>query len=188
MPAVAEKRVTPEAMLALNDGKRYELVDGQLVEKAMGYVASRIAALIFLRLELYLDKNPIGNANCDAWFKYPWADDLEKCRVRAPDASVVLNGRFQGGQLPTGFAEVVPDLAVEVVSPNDSYYEVNRKAAEYLAAGAQEVWLVDPDCRHIEARRKGTTRTFQMGDVLTSPELLPGFEMQLADLFKNTPA
>src|SRR5207248_854562 len=76
-------------------------------------------------------------------------------RVRRPNVSFIRAGRLPGGRLPKGHTTIAPDLAVEVVSPNDLYWEVRKKVGEYLRAGVRLVWVIDPDSRYVEVSRSG---------------------------------
>ena len=77
-----------------------------------------------------------------------------------------------------------PDLAAEVVSPNDTAREVNRKVREYLRGGVRVVWLVYPDEAEVQVRTPGgDDRTLTRGDTLTGDPVVPGFALPLADLF-----
>ena len=117
---------TPEDLLAMPDGKHYELVDGRLVERNMGAESSWIGGRIFLRLNLFCDEHQLG---------YVWpADNGYQCfahapkLVRRPDVSFIRAGRLPGGELPKGHVRIPPDLAVEVVSPNDLASELTRSS------------------------------------------------------------
>ena len=85
--------------------------------------------------------------------------------------------------------ELVPDVAVEVISPSDLYYEVEDKAEEYLEAGVIVVWVINPSNRSVRIFRR-EARPVQLGpnDELTAEEIMPGFRCRVADLFPNTTA
>ena len=103
--------------------------------------------------------------------------------VRAPDVSFVRAERVQG-ELPESFFPGAPDLAVEVLSPNDSASEVHEKAEDWLHAGCCEVWLIDP-------RRKTASKCSLTGDAVVhlpvdalTSDVLPGFELPVSRLFE----
>jgi Uma2 family endonuclease len=102
--------------------------------------------------------------------------------VRAPDVAFVGNGR---PPVPLrGFYPGAPDLAVEVLSPDDRPGYVREKVAEWLEAGARAVWVVDPDARTVtvhEPRRK--PRQLAEADTLQGGSVLPGFELPVAAVF-----
>ncbi|HEU5116690.1 MAG TPA: Uma2 family endonuclease, partial [Isosphaeraceae bacterium] len=175
-------RVTPEALLGLADGDRYELVDGDLVERPVSKTSSLIAMMVGRK---------IGN-HCDstgsAWIFGPdlgcrcFPDDPD--RVRKPDVSVVLKPRMPADQLEGGFLTIAPDLAVEVISPNDLAEDVERKIMEYLSAGVRLVWVVYPSTRSVHVfRADGSTTAVRESDRLDGGEVLPGFSVAVADLF-----
>ena len=80
---------------------------------------------------------------------------------------------------------LVPDLAVEIISPNDLYGKVKSKIREYLTAGVNEVWIVEPEFNIVTIYRSQTDFTvFSEGDELISETLLPGFRLKLSELFQ----
>lgn len=109
-------------------------------------------------------------------------DDPEK--VRKPDVSFVCKGRLPGGRIPRGHVRIAPDLAVEVISPGDLYYEVSSKVHQYLAAGITLAWVVDPETRTIEVRRAdGSATVLTEADELSGESVLPGFRCPVKELF-----
>ena len=108
--------------------------------------------------------------------------------MRGPDVSLVLGATPEDAEEQTGFIPGAPDIAVEVVSPSNTAAEIDRKVAEYLAAGAQRVWVAHPATRRnprrvIVHRADGTTVTYTGDEVITDEELLPGFSLPLSDIF-----
>jgi Uma2 family endonuclease len=175
-----QTRYTPEDLLAMPDGKSYELVDGQLVEKDMGLQSSYIAGLIVTLLTTFVRTHQPG------WVFLP--DASFQCfpdnpnKVRRPDASYIPLAKLP--QVPEGHCPIAPDLAVEVMSPNDLVDDVDEKVAEYLAAGVRLVWVVKPKRRIVEIHRaNGTSTILHAPDDLTGEDILPGFRCRVADLF-----
>jgi Uma2 family endonuclease len=104
--------------------------------------------------------------------------------VRKPDASFVARGRFTDGVIPKGDVGFAPDLAVEVVSPNDFYDEIDVKVSEYLGAGVRLVWIVSPATKTVLVRRPDKTcAALDVSDTLSGEEVLPGFTCAVAELF-----
>ena len=173
---------TPEDLLAMRDGERFELVDGQLVERNMGSESSWVAGRIFLLISTFVEQHRLG---------WTWpADNGYQCfpdepnKVRKPDASFIARGRLPDGRPSLGFETVPPDLAVEVISPNDIFYEVDAKVEEYLRAGVQLVWVVNPEARTIAVHRPdGTVTKLREDDELTGETVLPGFRCGVRDVF-----
>ena len=178
--AVEERLYTPEDLLNLPDMNGFELVDGQLVEKGMGSESAWIANRLAARITLFVEELGLG-----------WATGSEgsyQCfpafprRVRKPDASFVRLDRLPNG-FPPGHTSVAPDLAVEVVSPNDRFSEVRGKVEEYLAAGVPLVWVIDPESRTADVHRPGlSAQRLREDDVLDGEDVLPGFRCRLGDV------
>jgi Uma2 family endonuclease len=177
-----EKRHTPEDLLAMPDGDRYELVDGELVERHMGFRSSLIGGEIQRRLANFCLENRLGwVVPADAGYQC-FPDDPN--RVRKPDVSFVRLDRFPSGQVPEGFATIAPDLAVEVVSPNDLSDAVEEKVEEYLAAGVRLVWVVHPPTRTIHVHRAdGTGTILRANDELTGADVIRDFRCRVAEIF-----
>jgi hypothetical protein len=107
--------------------------------------------------------------------------------VRAPDASFV-RAEVLGGEVPIGFLRCAPDLAVEVLSPDDRPGELAERMADYVAAGTRCIWVVDADARTVTVHRPGEPPLVVHADVdaatsLDGAPVLPGFALPLAPLF-----
>src|SRR5688572_15630723 len=112
----------PDDLLQMPNGESYELVDGRLVEKPMGAESDLIAAAILTALNNHVRPGRLGYVfgSQTGYRCFPSRKNL----VRKPDVSVVLRERFPNEEIPKGDITIFPDLAVEVVSPNDMYEEV----------------------------------------------------------------
>jgi Uma2 family endonuclease len=111
-----------------------------------------------------------------------FADDPRK--VRKPDVSFIRRGRLPDDRIPAGHVPVPPDLAVEVVSPNDTVYEADAKVEEYRAAGVPLVWVVNPETRTVHVYRADrTVERLGEADELTAPEMIPDLRCKVVDLF-----
>jgi len=105
-------------------------------------------------------------------------------KVRKPDVSFIRRERLDPNAVPEGFITIVPDLVVEVLSPNDRAVPVARKVDEYLRAGVPLVWVVNEDLRQVWVHRADRTVTvLSDGDELTADGVLPGFRCPVADFF-----
>ena len=179
MSTISEpKTYTPEDLLRMPDGDRYELVDGNLVELNVSALSSLVAFELGARIRDYC------KAHTPAWIF--GADCGYRCfpahprKVRKPDVSLVLHGRLPAEQLEEGYLAIPPDLAVEVVSPNDLAYEVEEKVEEYLGAGVRLVWVLYPTTRTIHIHRiDRSTAVVRSDDELTGEDLLPGFHCRV---------
>jgi Uma2 family endonuclease len=157
-----------------------ELIDGTLVEKVMGWYESRVALVLGRLLDEYAERHDLG-------FTFGEAGMIrtDKTRVRMPDLSFVLWSRFPGRVLPKGqILNLVPDLAVEVLSPKNTRAEMERKRREYFLGGCRLVWEIDPDKKtaRVYTAPDESKRISEKGK-LTGGDLLPGFELPLAELF-----
>lgn len=105
--------------------------------------------------------------------------------VRIPDVSFVSWAKLPGGDVPREpIAEVVPDLAVEVLSEGNTPREMERKVREYFEAGVAAVWIIDPRSRSAEVLSSTADRVAIGEDgALDGGTILPGFEVRLRDLF-----
>jgi len=177
------KLMTAEELFCMpDDGWRYELLKGKLIKMPPGGgehggSSSRAAT----RLGIYAE--PFGTwevLGADTGFILGRNPDT----VRAPDAALIRKDRLPGGRLPTGYIEMAPDLAVEVVSPNDRAREVAEKVQEWLDAGTQQVWVLYPRTHRVLRHEAGSDPVgFQEDDILTAERLLPGFSCRVRDLF-----
>lgn len=132
-------------MLALHDheDRLYELVDGILVEKAMGFRESFLAMALAKFVGNFLDQNPLGIVAGAAGMLR-----LAPGLVRIPDVSFISWGRLPGRSVPRmPIPPLAPDLAVEVLSESNTAAEMTRKIGEYFAAGSRLVWIIDPEPR-----------------------------------------
>jgi Uma2 family endonuclease len=105
--------------------------------------------------------------------------------VRRADVSFIRRERYSWDQLThDGFMTLAPDLAVEVVSPNDYGREIEEKVDDYLRAGVPLVWVVYPEIRVVHVYRgDGTAGRFRGADELSGEDVLPGFRCKVDDLF-----
>lgn len=157
-----------------------ELVEGVLVEKAMGQEESRLAAKLIQCLLNYLDQNDVGTiAGADGPIT------LETGLIRLPDVSFIPYEAIPEGADPhTPMPDWVPALVVEVLSKSNTRREIQRKRAEYFDAGVELVWVVDPKRRTVDVYTSPSSRvTLTDTDTLDGGAVLPGFSMSLADWF-----
>ena len=184
MTLAPAKIFTPDDLLALPDAVDYELVDGYLVERKTGSESSLIAGIILTLLNNFIRGKSLGFVfGADGSYQcFPDAPD----KVRRPDVSFIASARLPGGRPPKGHTKSAPDLAVEVISPNDLATEIDQKVAEYLAAGVKLVWVVNPNTRTVRVHRpgSGTIRSLSEADSITGEDVLPGFECGVGECFQ----
>ena len=179
--ATEARRYTPEELLALPDGKSYELVDGLLVERNMGAESSEIGGNLYFHLRLFCREHDLGIVwPADNGYQcFPHAPGL----VRRPDVSFIRRGRLPGDVSPKGWVRIPPDLAVEVVSPNDSAEELEEKLRDYRKAGVPLVWVIYPELRAAKVlRRDGPPGELEEADVLSGEDVIRGFRCPLREI------
>jgi Uma2 family endonuclease len=175
---------TESDVIAVEAGGRAlcELVEGILVEKAMGYMEARIAALLCYFLEDYLEQHDLGIvAGADGMMR------LARGLVRIPDVSFIAWKRLPNRKVPQEpIAGLAPDLAIEVFSRGNTEKEMARKVEEYFRAGSQRVWIVYPAKRFAEDYTSIQDRTrVSERQSLKGGDLLPGFSLSLRKLFSR---
>jgi Uma2 family endonuclease len=184
--AVTDTRYTPEDLLALPDAGRYELIDGQLVERNMGAKSSYVAARLLRLLGLATDTQALGLLfGSDCGYQI-FADDPS--RVRYADGSFIRRGRLSGDTPPEGHCRIPPDLAIEAVSPNDLARAIEEKVEQWLAAGVRLVWVLYPDTHRLHVHRyDGTVSKLRSDadDVLSGEDVVPGFQCRVAEIFQG---
>lgn len=177
----ANPRLTPEDVERASDqdDKRYELIDGELREKVVGFAALVIAVRIAERLNaLYYQHE--GAAAVEAMI-YCFG---RPNHGRKPDVTYVKKSRWPGGEIPEGDLHFAPDLVVEVLSPSNTGIELDEKLAEYLSAGVPLVWIVNPNAKTIRVYRgDGTMRLYRTADTIENDPLLPGFTLAVGGVF-----
>ena len=182
MSTATKPTLTADDLLKMPEGDRYELVDGHLVERGMGSQSSYIGGRLFLFIGKFCEEHPQG------WVFPP--DCGYQCynedpnRVRKPDASFIRFGRLPGEQAPKGYVRIPPDLAVEVLSPDDLDYETDDKVDEYLRAGVRLVWVINPERQTVLIyRANGTIPGLRAQDELSGEDVLVGFKCRVEELF-----
>jgi Uma2 family endonuclease len=174
---------TEQDVIASSKEHLCELVDGVLVEKAMGFYESRLAVVLGFFLESYLvEENDLGIVLGEAG-----PTRMEPGLVRMPDVAFYSWEHFSDRLLPAGaFLERAPDLAVEILSPSNTEREMDRKRREYFDGGAHLVWQVYPPARRV--RVYTTVDAFVELDedqTLEGGTVLPGFTLPVRHWFER---
>ncbi len=183
--AIVESTITPEDLLKIRDRPMPELVDGQLVERPpMGMRSDAIASRLGRWIGNHVDSHDLGFV-CGAQGSYQvFPDDPRK--VRIPDVSFLKKERMPAGPLPEGHCRIVPDLVVEVISPNDQASDLNAKIEDFLNAGVPLIWIADPRTCTIQIfRADGSVERLRTGDSLDGENVLPGFRCEVARIFEG---
>ena len=160
--------------------RMYELVDGTLVEKAVGTLQAILAAALITRLNIFVDAHDLGLiAGADGPFR------MLHGNVRYPDVSFIPWSAFTDEEIPDeAIWSIIPALAVEVLSDSNTAKEINRKLGELFSLGVQICWVIDPPSR--TAKVYTGSMAFEAIDAsgtLTGGAVLPGFQLPLLDIF-----
>lgn len=177
--------LTIDEFQALPNEKDFELVDGQLMEQQMGFESSYIAGHLLALLYLYSQSHRLGwVVGSDCGYSLPLPGRTGN--VRRPDVSFVSFDKLSVKDgIPRGYPAIAPDLAAEVLSPNDLAYEVDAKIKDYLEAGVKLIWIINPASRSAQVlRQDGSTARLLETDSLDGETVLPGFQCRIATLFE----
>jgi Uma2 family endonuclease len=176
--------MTAEEFSALSDSRGMELDDGRLVEKPIGTNRAGIGSYLLFLIAAYLRDHPIGRVFAEMPYRcYPKYPN----RIRKPDVSFLRHGRLPASPLPEPGITAPPDLAIEVMSPNDLASEIERKVREYIEAGVRLVWVIYPETRTLRIHRAdGTIAQADERGTVSGEDVLPGFQFVVGDLFKPT--
>jgi len=184
-PMPDQAATTAAQLLELDEpGFVFELVRGELRRmSAAGHRHGAIAARVARHIGNFVAEHGLGECyGAETGFHLERDPDT----VRAPDFAFVRRDRLPLGDGHAYFPGP-PDLAVEVVSPNDRFTEVDEKAADWIAHGARLVWVVNPQRRSVLVYAQGgATRSLGEHDTLDGGDALPGLSLRVADLFPST--
>ena len=180
-------QITAEQLLSMpDDGSRYELVGGRLRRiTPAGNEHGYLAGEIFGELRSHVKAHGLGRTYAaETGFRIASNPDT----VRAPDAAFVRRKRIEEVGQVEGYWPGAPDLAVEVVSPNETYAQVTEKALAWLEAGSLMVLVLNPG----EARRTVTVyrsaediRVLSEGDTIDGADVVPGWKLPVTELFEG---
>ncbi|MEB3339970.1 Uma2 family endonuclease [Okeania sp.] len=180
--ATDKNNLTDEEFIELSkDDNHYELVNGELVDMGTsGMEHSNIAVYLYGLRKLYVRPQKLG-VTCDS----STAFNLKSGNKRSPDISFVSKDCLLGlKRLPKGYFQGAPDLAVEIISPNNMFEELHQKIVEYFENGCRLVWVINPDEKSILVDHKPEPdKLLKITDNLDGEDILPGFTLAVADLF-----
>jgi Uma2 family endonuclease len=166
----------------VKEGRLFELVDGILVEKAMGLWESILGGAILAALHAFVTPRKLGKVSGESGMLRLFPD-LKL--IRMPDVAFISRERLEaasawGKPVP----QLAPDLAVEVLSEGNTVGEMKRKRREYFQSGVRLVWIIDPVTRTVDVYVSDSQPvTLTAGDILAGGSVLPGFRLDLAELF-----
>jgi Uma2 family endonuclease len=188
LPEIREKFYSAEELWELshdpeNDAKRFELSEGVLIEMSPASLKHGTLALKLGRIVGdFVDENDLGITTAAETgfilFKNPNGKDT----VRAPDVGFVAKVRVPD-ELTDGYAPFAPDIAIEVVSPNDDAVDLEQKISEYLKYGTQMVWVFYPKLKRVVVHTPKGSYPIDEDGTLDGGDVLPGFKLRLKDIF-----
>lgn len=179
-PAPGSATVADVIVIKARENRLFELIDGTLVEKGMGYRESVLALAIASALRAFVVPRKLGLVSGpDGMMR------LLPNLVRIPDIAFVSRQRLPGGHVPDQpIPDLVPDLAIEILSQSNTEQEMLQKRRDYFTAGVRLVWILDPDARTVEVfTALEQSITVREDQILEGGAVLPGFALPLADLF-----
>jgi Uma2 family endonuclease len=184
MDATTQQKVWTESELLQlpDDGKKVELVRGEIVMSPAGIDHESIGASLLAGLKPFARQNRLGivlGSSAGYWMK--------SGNLRSPDVSFIAKERLKGlKRPPKGFFRGAPDLAVEILSPEDSVEKVHEKIVEYFQSEAQLVWVINPEEMIVLVYHSPQPdRLLRPGEHLNGESLLPGFSLPVSDLFEE---
>ena len=159
--------------------KLLELIDGVLVEKALGFREALLAAALSTLIHQFVKQYKLGVVvGADATMEV--LPEL----VRLPDVAYISWQRLPDGVPKEAIPELAPDLAVEVLSRTNTRAEMRCKRRDYFQGGVTQVWIVDPVARTVQVYSSEESFVeLASGEVLDGGKVLPGFRLAVADLF-----
>lgn len=160
--------------------REYEVVNCIPEAKSLGgALHGSVAARLAARIGRFVEAQDLGDVYLSTTFQIGH-------NQRLPDIGFVAADRIPEEGQPQGIWEIAPDLAIEVISPNDVYEKVVQKVDEYLDAGVKQVWLVSPELKSITIYRSAFDVTVFQDDMeLVSEDLFPEFRCPLREIFKS---
>jgi Uma2 family endonuclease len=180
MTVTAKKVWTDEELLRLKHEGKVELVNGKVIwMPPAGAEQGAISMDLATRLNNHVRRHKLG-----------WVFDAQtgfriRGNLRSPDISFVRFDRLPSGKPPKGFLRVPPDLAVEVLAPDETVADYEEKIAEYLSWGVRLIWLVDPNTQTVTVvRANGERQVLRGNDVLSGEDVVPGFKIRVKKIFE----
>ncbi len=177
-----QRITTADELFAMGSaGHRYELVHGELREMTpAGFRHGKIQLRMGRRLGAYVEQHDLGCVVTEVGFLLERNPDL----VRAPDVAFVVKERLPEEDVPITYWPGAPDLCAEVVSPNDTYADVQEKACEWIRHGARIVFVVEPERRRVAVHMPAKdVQILHEDDFLDGGGVVPGWRLQVAELF-----
>jgi len=175
---------TDEEFMALpDDGNCYEIVNGELVNVGnSGMEHGNIGIFLGGLIEIFVRQHRLG-VTCDS----STAFKLKAGNKRSPDVSFVGKERLIGlTRLPKGFFEGAPDLAVEIISPGNTFEEIHTKIEEYFESGTKLLWVIHPDEKFVLVYHSPQPDCLlKSNDILDGEDVILNFKVSVSELFRT---
>jgi len=170
-------------MVLPDDGHHYEVINGSLKDRGLsGALHGYVCSLLLSALMNYVFAHKLG-----VMLDSSTAFKMKNGNKRSPDLAFFAKERLQGlTQLPNSFLEGAPDLAVEVLSPGNTYEEIDDKITEYFDNGCRLIWVINPSQHYVlvYSSTLEPDRLLKSEDQLDGGEVIPGFQYSVAQLFQ----
>ncbi len=177
IPAVRRKMTEEEFLRLPDDGRKWELVDGEAKEVPAGHEHDVLVINIGAMLKPFARGRGFV-AGSQAGFR------MANGNIRSPDVLFTRKERLPGGKPAKSFEGMAPDLAIEIISPSEATDDMARKVAEYFGAGAEQVWHLFPETKQVTVYFSPfDTADFGPNEELDAGDLLPGFSCRAEALF-----
>lgn len=166
------------AVLPENRHRRFELIDGEVVELVSNEIPAHITSLLTILVGSFIVQHQLGyTTSSESGFRIGNNDYM-------PDFAFISKQRREK---PAGetWITVVPDLVIEVKSPTDSMVGLISKAADYLEAGVRTVWVVLPEKRRVDVYTQEDMLQYGVEGLITGGDVLPGFTLKVAEIFAH---
>lgn len=174
--APTKEKLTLEQAEKLAAGRPYELIDGMMVFKMPDLLHGKIQMCFGAKLFSYFESNPIGLVASEVIHRL-WPDNPHEGRL--PDISVILNEYLDEEER---YPNRAPDIAIEIISRDDTWTEIYDKVRLYLEKGSQQVWIVDPYEKGVMVVTQDDRRWVK--DTLTCPDFLPDLSINVQEIFE----
>ena len=167
------------------DNRKVELVEGDIVDMPLpNPIHAAILATLATKLNVFVTESESGRVLVgDAPFVLGRSKE-GKDTLRGLDIAYISAERLPG-KLPPSPLHLAPDLAVEIISPSNKAEDIEKKIEQLLDAGASLIWVVYPELRTVKVHTTHGAKTLRQDDALTGGDILPGFEIRVAEIFPS---
>ncbi len=185
----AEKQyISAEEFLELVDKPQYQdrrldLVEGEIVEMPLPTVGhGELTGLLSMKIASYVYENDLGRVTIGGTGFILARNPAGRDTVRGLDIAFISKAKAPK-PLPRGWLEFAPDLAVEIISPDNQAGDTHKKIRELLKMGTPLIWLVYAETRTVVVHTSASAVTYEESDTLSGGDILPGFEVRVGDIF-----